>query len=76
MGERDVTSTETAKASCWPWGHKWSKWADKTWSKLVRDPVFATYTTTAPAEVGLECIQERRCQRCNMLQLRSERTQL
>ena len=66
------------KMCFWSWSHKWSKWTDKGWSKLVRDPLFAVTTSTVqtPAEVGLECIQERRCTVCNKLQLRSEQTRL
>lgn len=68
-------------ASCWPWSHRWTKWTDKQWSKLLRDrPLFATSTSTAPgddpAEIGLECTQERRCKTCNQLQLRSVQTRI
>lgn len=71
--------TEWNATSCWPWQHEWPKWTDKQWSKLVRDrPLFATTTSTAddPAEVGLECVQERRCQRCGMLKMRREQVRI
>jgi hypothetical protein len=46
----------------------------------MRDrPVFSNVTSTfpdTPSEVGLECIQERRCTTCNKLQLRSETVRL
>lgn len=66
----------TNSTACWPWNHAWPKWTDKQWSTLVRSkPLFATTTSTAdePSEVGIECVQERRCGRCGMLQLRSEK---
>jgi hypothetical protein len=65
------------KSCFWPWSHQWEKWKDKQWNRLVRDPVFVTTSSTAPvSEVGIECIQERRCTVCNKLQLRSEQTRL
>ena len=79
MKNVNCTDSASEKTSCWPWAHAWSKWSDKSWSKLVRDrALFATTTSTAdePAEVGIECIQERRCARCGMLQLRAERSRL
>lgn len=76
--EKSVSCTDTHACRWWE-AHAWSKWADKAWSKLVRGrPLFVTTTSTAdePEEVGMECIQERRCARCGMLQLRSEQTRL
>ena len=55
--------------------HKWSKWADKQWSKLARCG-WVTSTSSAPEEVGIECLQERRCTRCGHVQLRAERSRL
>jgi hypothetical protein len=69
----------TKNRSCfWPWQHDWTQWKDKNWSRLVRSrPAWVTSTGTEDdAEVGLECIQERRCDRCGQVQLRSERTML
>lgn len=80
MAQRPVArcTEECASSSCWPWAHRWTKWTDKKWSTLVRSrPAWATATSTADdAEVGLECVQERRCQRCNMVQLRNELTRI
>lgn len=72
------TTLDRDKKSCWPWSHVWTKWADKQWNKLLRSRL-SMRTTTSTAdddEVGLECVQERRCERCGMLQLRQEQARL
>lgn len=78
MTNMNCTETPPGKSSCWPWSHQWAKWADKSWSKLMRvRPAFVSATSTAnDDEVGLECIQERRCSRCGLIQMRAERTRL
>ncbi len=58
---------ENAKTSCF-WSHRWSKWTDNTWSQLVRG--------RDDGVVGLECVQERRCEKCNALQLKSVQTRI
>lgn len=66
-------------ADCWPWSHRWTKWTDKSWSKLMRSRNGGLATTTSTVideEVGLECTQERRCTECNKLQLRSVSTRI
>jgi hypothetical protein len=48
MSKPLVASTETTN-SCWPWSHRWSKWADKQWSKLLRSRL-SLRTTTSTAD--------------------------
>ncbi len=48
---------------CWLF-HRWSKWTDKRYGPLLSNG----------EEVGAYVTQERRCQRCHILQLRDART--
>lgn len=44
---------------CWPWSHEWSRWEDvREISRSFKGVVF---------RIGIE--QERRCKKCNKLQL-------
>lgn len=57
----------------WYLWHRWGKWVDGE-----RDPIGIRYPPGADkaAVVGVSVIQERRCTRCNQLQIRHETSRL
>lgn len=48
--------------SCWPWAHHWQRWIDIDHGKLISG------ITHEP--IGQFITQERRCNRCEKVQLR------
>ena len=48
------------------WRHRWSRWEDKQTLNLRR------MEQPAEAIIGRSILQERRCERCNMVELRME----
>jgi hypothetical protein len=60
--------SERESASCWPWSHVWGKWKDTTMVIKHGNYVIAEDCHELPIAKGTE--QERRCQRCNLLQKR------
>lgn len=51
----------TRDFSCWPWAHQWQRWIDIDHGKVV------TYDDKVK---GQFITQERRCNRCEKVQLR------
>jgi hypothetical protein len=59
--------------NCWPWNHQWSKWKDIQSKEVQRKYTDAeTFKESSPQIVGHFIEQERRCERCGMVQLRRE----
>ena len=50
------------KTSCWPWSHRWTKWAD--------GPAMSEHSPKDGRMVGMFVIQDRLCVNCNKLQAR------
>lgn len=55
----------TTDFSCWPWLHQWQRWVDIDHGKLI--------STITNEPVGQFITQERRCNRCEKVQLRVDR---
>lgn len=61
--------TEATKTnSCWPWAHQWEKWRDFE-TRAIDSP-------TLGGTVGVAIKQVRRCEVCNEVRLRTEKTTL
>ena len=52
------------------WRHRWSRWEDKQ-TLVLHGPGLP-----AEAIIGRSILQERRCERCNMVELRMEEASL
>ena len=59
----------TTDFSCWPWLHQWMQWHDIDAHTVTREDL-------AGRTIGMAIKQERRCCRCNQVQLRTEKTTL
>lgn len=55
-------------ASCWPWSHIWAKWEDS--ARVTKHGAFVLDGGQSELAVAQGTEQERRCQRCNLLQKR------
>ncbi len=55
----------TTDFSCLPWAHQWRQWKDTDHGKII--------STQSNEPVGVFINQERRCNRCERVQLRVER---
>lgn len=55
---------QPSAAKCWPWSHRWSKWADQ--SRLTAHP----RTGDTESILMVFIVQHRRCEICNMLETR------
>jgi hypothetical protein len=58
----------TTNFSCWPWFHQWMQWHDIDQRQVISKEIGGS--------VGMAIKQERRCCRCNQVQLRTESTTL
>lgn len=59
----------TARTWCWPFRHLWSKWWDTDHGERQMINLKGEYVT-----IGNFVMQERRCERCGAVQLRTEYT--